>query len=81
VDPRALTIFEDASKLVGIDEPKTELIKLLAIDEKCALSEKTKVVSIIGSGGLGKTTLASQIYKELKGQIDCGVFSVRVTDP
>ncbi|KAF7087337.1 hypothetical protein CFC21_090537 [Triticum aestivum] len=30
VDPRALAIFDHASKLVGIDEPKAEIIKLLA---------------------------------------------------
>jgi disease resistance protein RPM1 len=30
IDPRALAIFEHASKLVGINEPKTKIIKLLA---------------------------------------------------
>ncbi|CAL5010217.1 unnamed protein product [Urochloa decumbens] len=74
VDPRALTIFEDASKmLVGIGQPKGELVELLKKKEHES-SRKTKVVSIVGSGGLGKTTLANQVYKELKNTFECGAF-------
>ncbi|VAI63670.1 disease resistance protein RGA5-like [Triticum dicoccoides] len=67
VDPRALSMFEHASNLVGIDEPKAELIKLLAEEEGC-------MVSIVGSGGMGKTALANQVYQELKGQYKCRAF-------
>jgi disease resistance protein RPM1 len=75
VDPRALTIFEDASKmLVGIHRPKAELIELLQVKKECASSQKTKVVSIVGSGGLGKTTLANQVYQELKEKFECSAF-------
>uniref|UniRef100_A0ACD6AAZ3 Uncharacterized protein n=1 Tax=Avena sativa TaxID=4498 RepID=A0ACD6AAZ3_AVESA len=65
IDPRALAIFENASKLVGIDKPKADVIKLLAGED---------VVSIVGPGGMGKTTLAYQLYQELKVQFDCGAF-------
>uniref|UniRef100_A0A0D9X7A7 NB-ARC domain-containing protein n=1 Tax=Leersia perrieri TaxID=77586 RepID=A0A0D9X7A7_9ORYZ len=74
VDRRALAIFEDASKLVGIDVPKCELIEVLRVEDTCVSSQQTKVVSILGSGGMGKTTLANIAYQELKGQFNCWAF-------
>jgi disease resistance protein RPM1 len=32
------------------------------------------VVTIIGVGGMGKTTLANQVYQELKAQFECCAF-------
>ncbi|KAF7081517.1 hypothetical protein CFC21_099188 [Triticum aestivum] len=72
VDPRALAIFEHGSKLVGIDEPKAEIIKLLAEGE--SKQEQTKSLSIIGPGGMGKTTLANQVYRDLKAKFECRAF-------
>ncbi|VAI63632.1 unnamed protein product [Triticum turgidum subsp. durum] len=75
VDPRALAIFEHASKLVGIDEPKAELIKLLTEDDGfVSTQQQPKIVSIVGSGGMGKTTLANQVYQEIKGHFECWAF-------
>ncbi|VAI63687.1 unnamed protein product [Triticum turgidum subsp. durum] len=75
VDPRALAIFEHASKLVGIDEPKAEIIELLTQEDgRTSAEEPLKVVSIVGSGGTGKTTLAYQVYQDLKGKFDCSAF-------
>ncbi|CAM0942701.1 unnamed protein product [Alopecurus aequalis] len=75
VDPRALVIFEDASKLVGIDEPKADIIKLLTQEDgRASAHQHPKLVSIVGSGGMGKTTLANEVYQELKGQFDCHAF-------
>lgn len=74
VDHRAVAIFQDASKLVGIDGPKDVLIKLLMHGDVCASLQQPKVVSIIGSAGLGKTTLANQVYKKLGEQFECKSF-------
>nr|UBY07421.1 NBS-LRR disease resistance protein [Dasypyrum villosum] len=75
VDPRALAIFEHASKLVGIDGPKADIIKLLAQEDgRASTQQQLKIVSIVGSGGMGKTTLANQVYQELRGQYECWAF-------
>ncbi|XP_044955353.1 disease resistance protein RGA5-like [Hordeum vulgare subsp. vulgare] len=72
VDPRALAIFQHASELVGIDEPKAEVIKLLT--GGVSTQEQVKLVSIVGAGGLGKTTLANQVYQDLKGEFKYRAF-------
>ncbi|VAI63629.1 unnamed protein product [Triticum turgidum subsp. durum] len=73
--PRALAIFEHASKLIGIDKPKAELIKLLTEDDGfVSTQQQPKIVSIVGSGGMGKTTLANQVYQEIKGHFECWAF-------
>ncbi|KAM3245383.1 hypothetical protein ACQJBY_056610 [Aegilops geniculata] len=72
IDPRALAIFKHASELVGIDEPKAEVIKLLTKGE--STHEKMKLVSIVGSGGMGKTTLANQVYQDLRREFKCRAF-------
>ncbi|VAI63639.1 unnamed protein product [Triticum turgidum subsp. durum] len=75
IDPRALAIFEHASKLVGIEEPKAEIIKLLTGKDECAsIEEQLKMVSIVGSGGMGKTTLANQVYQKLKEEFKYKAF-------
>jgi hypothetical protein len=59
----------EASVLVGIDDSKAELIKRLNID-----AEQRLVVCIQGSPGVGKTTLAKEVYCEMEGQFECQAF-------
>jgi len=73
VDPRLQALHEDIENLVGIDVPKKHIIELLSM-EMDGPSTKLKVVSIAGCGGLGKTTLAKQVYDTIKGQFSCSAF-------
>ncbi|OMP11698.1 Disease resistance protein [Corchorus capsularis] len=58
-DCRGDAMFLDQSDLVGIDEPKSKLVEWLVNG-----GLDLKVVSISGMGGLGKTTLAKQVYDD-----------------
>ncbi|KAM0908776.1 hypothetical protein ACQ4PT_015253 [Festuca glaucescens] len=73
VDPRLRAVYKDATELVGIDGPRDELVKWLNEKEV----ESLRFVSIVGYGGLGKTTLATQIRVNLVGTgetFECGAF-------
>jgi hypothetical protein len=60
IDPRLPSLYVESSDLVGIDIPRENLINFLD-DGELSL----KVISIVGFGGLGKTTLAKEAYKKL----------------
>jgi disease resistance protein RPM1 len=75
VDLRALAIFGDVSTLVGIGGPKNDRIHLFAQEARCeSRQQQPKMISVVGFGGLGKTTLACQVYQELKDQFDYHAF-------
>jgi hypothetical protein len=69
IDTRALAIFTDAAGLMGIDTPRDDLVELLT-DQ----GQELKVASIVGFGGLGKTTLASEVCRKIEGQFTCHAF-------
>ena len=71
IDPRLPALFVEAKRLVGIDGPREKIIEWLSKDD---CGQQLKVVSIVGFGGLGKTTLANQVYEKIKGQFDCSCF-------
>ncbi|XP_062197033.1 disease resistance protein RGA5-like isoform X2 [Phragmites australis] len=73
VDPRLLAHYTKVAELVGIDDTRDELIKIL-IEGNQVSKQQGKIISIVGFGGLGKTTLANAVYEKLRGQFDCWAF-------
>ncbi|CBI25636.3 unnamed protein product, partial [Vitis vinifera] len=57
------TSLVDESRIHGRDANKEKIIELMLSDEATQL-DKISVISIVGMGGIGKTTLAQIIYKD-----------------
>ncbi|XBI14224.1 hypothetical protein VPH35_140840 [Triticum aestivum] len=73
IDPRLKAVYRDVTELVGFEGTRDELIsKLLDVDEMP--KQQLKTLSIVGFGGLGKTTLARAVYEKIRAQFTCGVF-------
>lgn len=73
IDPRLPALYEEVDRLVDIDGPKKHIIECLTKFTEGS-STQLKVVSIVGCGGLGKTTLAKQVYQTIKSQSSCSTF-------
>ncbi|WJX49272.1 hypothetical protein P8452_35730 [Trifolium repens] len=59
--------FVPEEEVIGREEEKTKLLELL-FDNSINVKENVSVISIIGVGGLGKTTLAQLVYQDKKVQ-------------
>uniref|UniRef100_A0ACD5VKW1 Uncharacterized protein n=2 Tax=Avena sativa TaxID=4498 RepID=A0ACD5VKW1_AVESA len=73
IDPRVMALYTDEKELVGIEETRDELVNMLLEGDDWS-KHPLKTVSIVGFGGLGKTTLAKVAYEKIKVQFDCDAF-------
>ncbi|KAJ1266170.1 hypothetical protein BS78_08G130600 [Paspalum vaginatum] len=79
IDPHVLGLYKKESDLVGIQEARDRVIRMLTETgpRAHASNQSLKIVSIVGVGGLGKTTLAKAVYDTIKKDFDCSaLFSV-----
>ncbi|CAL5078255.1 unnamed protein product [Urochloa decumbens] len=74
IDPRLSALYTKESELVGINGAVGELISMLSLQKDEVSCDKLKIVSVFGIGGLGKTTLAKEVYDKLKSDFSCGAF-------
>jgi hypothetical protein len=78
IDPRLINLYKKESDLVGIQESRDKVIRMLSIgtkdDDVHVSHQDLKIVSIVGVGGLGKTTLAKTVHDMHKKQFCYSAF-------
>jgi len=76
IDPRLKALYKQVTQLIGVDKSRDELVSMLMMlqPDDGTSNQEMKKVSIVGVGGLGKSTLAKAVYEKLKSQYDCGAF-------
>ena len=82
LDPRLVDMHKEAAQIIGIERTRAELIDMFQSSTHyghgdagaSSSSNRTKIVFVVGAGGLGKTTLAKAVYDELSTGYDCRAF-------
>jgi hypothetical protein len=74
IDPRLGALYKEVTELVGIAGKRDQdLLKLLSEGDN-ETKKKLKIVSVVGFGGLGKTTLVKTVYDKIKGDFEGSAF-------
>ena len=70
-DPQVGSLFIEEGEVVDIESTRDELVSWLL-----GGATRRSVISVVGMGGIGKTTLAKKVYENdsVKGNFDCRVW-------
>ncbi|VAI00333.1 unnamed protein product [Triticum turgidum subsp. durum] len=74
---RAPFVRKDASELIGLGKWRDELIRYLVAEqqeESTMVCPELKMASIVGTAGVGKTTLARLVYEEIESKFQSRAF-------
>ncbi|XP_044963906.1 disease resistance protein PIK6-NP-like [Hordeum vulgare subsp. vulgare] len=74
VNPLLRALYTEVTELVGIDGKRDQALMELLSNKDDVSNKKLKIVSVVGFGGLGKTTLVKTVYDKIKGDFDCRAF-------
>ncbi|KAI4968762.1 hypothetical protein ZWY2020_046092 [Hordeum vulgare] len=74
VNPLLQALYTEVTELVGIDGKRDQALMQLLSNKDDVSNKKLKIVSVVGFGGLGKTTLVKTVYDKIKGDFDCRAF-------
>jgi len=67
IDPRLKAMYKQVTQLIGVNKSRDELVSMLMTlqPDDGTSNQEMKKVSIVGAGGLGKSTLAKAVYEKL----------------
>nr|VVW83255.1 unnamed protein product [Nymphaea colorata] len=71
VNPKEATHHIGVQLPIGRENDKKVLVEMLSSNDFCSKTEKggASIISILGKGGIGKTTLANMVFNEVEQQI------------
>jgi disease resistance protein RPM1 len=72
-DPQVGSLFIEKDEVVGIESTRDELVSWLV-----GGASKRSMISVVGMGGIGKTTLTKKVYKNesVNGHFDCRIWII-----